>query len=64
MESVGEAALHIFEKTIDTFRDITIEIPGARSLAEAANIVLKKDRKMYVGVILLFMAALAMIAAS
>lgn len=62
MGAAGDGILDLFEKTIDAIRDITMEMPGARSPLDVSHILLRGERKMYVGVILLVLAALALVA--
>lgn len=45
---------------IDAARDITLEIPGARSFAELTDIFLRPERKMYVGAMLVALAVFFM----
>ena len=59
--SLGAAITEAFHRTVDAARDITLELPGARTPREAADIVLRDDRKMYVGIILLALAAVTLL---
>lgn len=63
-EGAGEALAEIFSRTIDTFRDITLELPDVRSPRDAADVLLRDDRKMYVGIVLMVLAALALVVAN
>lgn len=58
---LGQVLTQVFHETIEAFRDITLELPSARTPQDAADIVLRDDRKLYVGVALLALAALAVL---
>lgn len=58
---LGSSLAALFDNTTRTIRDISLELPGAKSIDQAADILTKDDRKMYVGVLLLLLAALAML---
>lgn len=64
LKGAGEALAEVFNRTIETFKDITLELPNVRSPKEAADIFLKEERKMYVGIVLMVLAALSLIVAN
>lgn len=59
---LGETLAATLSKTIETLIDITVELPGVSTPREAADVVLRDDRKFYVGLVLLMLAALSMMA--
>lgn len=54
----------LFGRTIDVLREITMDLPRARTIKEAADVCLREDRKMYVGIALVALAAMAIIVAN
>lgn len=46
---------------VDTVKNISAELPYAKSAADAAGIVLRDDRKLYVGVCLLLLVLLLLV---
>lgn len=64
LSGLGESLADVFHQTIETVRDITLEMPGARSPREAADIALRGDRKLHLGIVLLAMAAITMLIGS
>lgn len=50
------AIADFFGACVDTVREITVEIPSARSPEQVADIVLRPERKLYVGAILVALA--------
>lgn len=52
----GDVLLTGLTKTVDVMREITTELPATRSLDQAAGVVLREDRKLYVGLVLLALA--------
>lgn len=61
-EDLAGKAAAAFARTVDTVRDITLELPGARTPQEAADVLLRDGRKQYVGILLLALAAVAYLA--
>lgn len=61
LSGLGESLTAVFHQTIETFRDITLELPGARTPQDAADIVLRDDRKLYVGIVLVGLAAMTVL---
>ncbi len=50
------AIASFFNSTVDALREITLEIPGARSINEVVDIFLRPSRKLYVGAMLVALA--------
>lgn len=64
LTGLGARLAELFHKTIEALRDITLELPGARTPQDAADIVLREDRKLYIGIILVSLAVVAVFATS
>ena len=64
LSGLGARLAELFHKTIEALRDITLELPDARTPQDAADIVLKEDRKLYIGIILVTLAVVAVFATS
>jgi hypothetical protein len=51
----------IARRTVDTVRDVLLELPDARTPQAAAEVLLGGERKMYVGVALAALALLLLV---
>ncbi|AUF82561.1 hypothetical protein TetV_479 [Tetraselmis virus 1] len=56
-----DSVAEISAKTVSTIKDITLELPTARNVEDIGEILLKGDRKMYVGITLIILAVIIII---
>jgi hypothetical protein len=56
-ESLADAAY----KTVSVLKDVSIELQTASTLQEASDVLLRDDRKMYVGIALILLAVILLL---
>jgi hypothetical protein len=58
---MSETIADMAYRTVSVLKDITLELPKARSPQEVASLLLREDRKMHIGIALVVLAVLVVI---
>ena len=61
MTSLSESLAEAAYKTVSVLKDVSIELQTASTLQEASDVLLRDDRKMYVGIALILLAVILLL---